>query len=133
MQAGPDPSIDTPVLIAGGGPVGLWLAQVLSWYGQRSMLIEERADTTEFPKMDVTNGRSMELFRLAGLAGPVRALGCPDENNHDVVFMTAFTGQEVARVPYAPPAEQRRRFRRQADGLDTLPGRCQEGNGVHES
>ena len=120
MQPGPDPSIDTPVLIAGGGPVGLWLAQVLSWYGQRSMLIEERADTTEFPKMDVTNGRSMELFRLAGLAGPVRALGCPDENNHDVVFMTAFTGQEVARVPYAPPAEQRRRFRDINDGAQPL-------------
>ena len=84
------------------------------------MLVEERAATTEFPKMDVTNGRSMELFRLLGLADPIRALGCPDENNHDVVFMTAFTGKEVARIAYAPPAEQRRRFREINDGAQPL-------------
>jgi 2-polyprenyl-6-methoxyphenol hydroxylase-like FAD-dependent oxidoreductase len=120
MQDASGQTFDTPVLIAGGGPVGLWLAQVLSWYGQRCILVEERAATTEFPKMDVTNGRSMELFRRLDLAAPVRALGCPDGNNHDVVFMTAFTGTEVARVPYAPPAEQRQRFRDINDGAQPL-------------
>ena len=120
MPDGSEQAIDIPVLIAGGGPVGLWLAQLLSWYGQRCLLVEERAATTEFPKMDVTNGRSMELFRLLDIAEPVRALGCPDENNHDVVFMTAFTGLEVARIPYAPPAEQRRRFREINDGAQPL-------------
>ncbi|MEE2760830.1 MAG: FAD-dependent monooxygenase, partial [Pseudomonadota bacterium] len=120
MQNSVNSTFDVPVLIAGGGPVGLWLAQVLSSYGQRCQLIEERPETTQFPKMDVTNGRTMELFRLLRLAEPVRALGCPDENNHDVVFMTAFTGYEVARIPYAPPTEQRRKFREINDGAQPL-------------
>ena len=52
-----------PVLIAGGGPVGMTLANVLAHFGIRSMLVERNTTTTRHPKMDITNSRSMELFR----------------------------------------------------------------------
>jgi 2-polyprenyl-6-methoxyphenol hydroxylase-like FAD-dependent oxidoreductase len=51
-----------PVLIAGGGPVGMTLACELSRRGIECMLVERNATTTHYPKMDITNARSMELF-----------------------------------------------------------------------
>ena len=61
-----------PVLIAGGGPVGMTLANVLAHFGIRSMLVEKNATTTRHPKMDITNSRSMELFRRFGLSKALR-------------------------------------------------------------
>lgn len=37
---------DDRVLIAGGGPVGLVLAKVLSFYGTKSLILERNATTT---------------------------------------------------------------------------------------
>ena len=55
------------MLIAGGGPVGMTLAHVLAHYGIRSVLAERNETTTRHPKMDITNARSMELFRRLGV------------------------------------------------------------------
>ena len=57
-----------PVLIAGGGPVGLTLALTLGRHGVAAILVERNPSTTTHPKMDITNGRSMELFRHLGVA-----------------------------------------------------------------
>ena len=54
------------VLIAGGGPVGMTLAYDLALRGITCMLVECNATTTRHPKMDITNARSMELFRRIG-------------------------------------------------------------------
>jgi 2-polyprenyl-6-methoxyphenol hydroxylase-like FAD-dependent oxidoreductase len=51
-----------PVLIAGGAPVGMTLACELSRRGIACMLVERNASTTRYPKMDITNARSMELL-----------------------------------------------------------------------
>ena len=115
-----DNMMTTPVLIAGGGPVGLALARVLSFHGVPCLLVERNPTTTAYPKMDVTNGRTMELFRSIGIADAVRAIGVPDDNTHDVVFMTSFTGHEVTRIPYAPPAERREQYRAINDGAQPL-------------
>ena len=56
------------VLIAGGGPVGLTLARDLARRDITCMLVERNPSTTRHPKMDITNARSMELFRQLGLA-----------------------------------------------------------------
>lgn len=52
-----------PVLIAGGGPTGLTLASLLARDGVNCILAERNPCTTQFPKMDITNGTSMELLR----------------------------------------------------------------------
>ena len=36
------------ILIAGGGPVGLVLAKVLSFYGVKSLVLERNSTTTRF-------------------------------------------------------------------------------------
>src|SRR6516225_4946426 len=63
-----------PVLIAGGGPVGMTLACELSRRGIECMLVERNATTTRYPKMDITNARSMELFRRLALVDALRSV-----------------------------------------------------------
>ena len=105
-----------PVLIAGGGPVGLTLAHELARRGVRSALVERNHDTTRHPKMDITNGRSMELFRMAGLAEKLRAAGVPQENVFDVAWVTTMTGHELHRFRYRSAAEGRETILKINDG-----------------
>ena len=72
------------VLIAGGGPVGMTLALELASHGVRSILVERNATTTRHPKMDLTNGRSMELYRRLGLSDRLRRAGVPEDHVFDI-------------------------------------------------
>src|SRR5262245_3638105 len=105
-----------PVLIAGGGPVGLTLAHELARRGVRCALVERNHETTRHPKMDITNGRSMELFAMAGLADKLRAAGVPQDNVFHVAWVTAMTGHELHRFRYASSAEGRETIRARNDG-----------------
>lgn len=66
---------ETPVLIVGAGPVGLIAAFQLARRGIRCMLVERSLETTKWPKMDITNCRSMELLKRLGLADELRQQG----------------------------------------------------------
>ena len=64
-----------PVTIVGAGPVGLITAYALAKRGVRCVLVEKRREATMWPKMDVTNCRSMELLGRLGLAREFRKIG----------------------------------------------------------
>ena len=83
------------------------LARTLSLFGVRCLLVERNPSTTRHPKMDITNGRSMELFRRLGLAGKLRAVAVPEENNFDVSWITSLTGRELHRFRYPSVVEKR--------------------------
>ena len=85
------------VLIAGGGPVGMTLARDLARRGVSCMLVERNPTTTRHPKMDITNARSMELFRRLGLDAALRAVAVPEGNNFDVSWITSLSGHELHR------------------------------------
>ena len=89
-------TLDTPVLVAGAGPTGLVLASVLSGYGINCVLVERNTHTTSFPKMDVTNGASMELLRRLGVDTDLRAAGVGPQHSFDVIFAA---GRYNARWP----------------------------------
>ncbi len=67
--------IETPVLIAGGGPVGMALALLLGRFGIDNVIVERSRSTTEHPKARGLTGRSMEILRLLGVEDEVRAGG----------------------------------------------------------
>ncbi|KAJ3536123.1 hypothetical protein NM208_g6859 [Fusarium decemcellulare] len=79
------------IVIAGGGPVGLLLARVLSFYRVKSILFERNRTTTSWPKMDLTNARSMELFRKLGLADDLRKEGVPSHIDQNVLISTGLS------------------------------------------
>jgi 2-polyprenyl-6-methoxyphenol hydroxylase-like FAD-dependent oxidoreductase len=105
-----------PVLIAGGGPVGMTLAAALAQFGVRCLLVERQASTTRHPKMDITNGRSMELFRRLGLVDQLRAVGVPEENNFDVSWITTLTDRELHRFRYPSVVQKRAEILAHNDG-----------------
>jgi 2-polyprenyl-6-methoxyphenol hydroxylase-like FAD-dependent oxidoreductase len=109
----------TQVLIAGGGPVGLTLARVLATFGIRSILVERNETTTTHPKMDITNGLSMELFRRAGVIDALRAAAVPEDHPFDVSWITTLTGHELHRFRYPSVTEERERIRVNNNGAQT--------------
>src|SRR5262249_50608989 len=104
------------VLIAGGGPVGMTLACELVQRGVTCLLVERNAGTTRHPKMDITNARSMELFRRLGLVDALRSVAVPEANNFDVSWITSLSGHELHRFRYPSVTEWRRMIRDRNDG-----------------
>lgn len=107
---------ETPVLIAGGGPIGLLVAIEMHERGVPSVLVERGLEPTAFPKMDITNVRSMEHLRRLGIADDVWKIAVPSDHNFDVVYCTRQSEWETARFPYASPDEMRARSRARNDG-----------------
>src|SRR6185436_17504650 len=93
------------------------LARTLASFGIRCLLVERQASTTRHPKMDITNGRSMELFRRLGLIDKLRAVGVPEENNFDVAWITTLAGgRELHRFRYPSVVQKRAEILAKNDG-----------------
>lgn len=91
--------IETSVLIAGGGPVGLTLAMDLAWRGIDVTVVEQRrAGEPPNVKCNQISARSMEILRRIGVAQKMRAAGLPADYSNDVVSATTVTGIELARL-----------------------------------
>jgi 2-polyprenyl-6-methoxyphenol hydroxylase-like FAD-dependent oxidoreductase len=91
---------DTPVLIVGGGPVGLAVAMELWHHGVRSTVLEPRTTVSQLrPRAKTTSARTMELFRRWSFAAEVRNRApIPVSWSSDIVFCTSATGREIARL-----------------------------------
>jgi 2-polyprenyl-6-methoxyphenol hydroxylase-like FAD-dependent oxidoreductase len=88
-----------PVLIVGGGPVGLALAGELGSRGVGCLLVEQTDGTIVTPKMNEVNVRTMEFCRRWGIADKVHNCPFPQDHARDAVFITSFTGYELGRIP----------------------------------
>jgi 2-polyprenyl-6-methoxyphenol hydroxylase-like FAD-dependent oxidoreductase len=88
-----------PVLIVGGGPVGLALAGELGWRGVSCLLVEQTDGSIVTPKMNEVNVRTMEFCRRWGIADKVHNCPFPQDHARDAVFVTSFTGYELGRIP----------------------------------
>jgi 2-polyprenyl-6-methoxyphenol hydroxylase-like FAD-dependent oxidoreductase len=91
-------TLETPILIVGGGPVGLALACDLGLRGTSCLLIEQGEGLPDHPRATALNSRSMEFMRRWGIADAVHAAGTPDDFPHTALYCTSFTGYEIARI-----------------------------------
>ena len=108
--------ITTPVLIAGGGPVGLALAIDLARRGVQSVLVERRAEVGQFPKMERVNPRTMEHLRRLGLAEKVRAAGLPSSALMNVYVTDTLFSDPLVTIPQASVAQLKARTAQNLDG-----------------
>jgi 2-polyprenyl-6-methoxyphenol hydroxylase-like FAD-dependent oxidoreductase len=95
-----------PVLIVGGGPVGLALASDLGWRGIGCELVEQSDGVISTPKMNEVNIRTMEFCRRWGIAGNVRDCPFPKDHSLDIVFVTSLSGYELGRMRRPPRGVQ---------------------------
>ena len=69
----------TQVLIVGGGPCGLMLANELGRRGIATVVLDQKPGTVFNPQANATQARTMELYRRLGFADEIRALGLPTD------------------------------------------------------
>ncbi len=100
-----------PVVIVGGGPVGLALAGDLGWRGIPCTLIEQSDGSIFQPRMDLVGIRTMEFCRRWALVPAVEGSPYPRDYAQDNVYLTSLTGYELARerfpgIGQAPPPKE---------------------------
>jgi 2,4-dichlorophenol 6-monooxygenase len=101
---------DVPVLIAGGGPVGLTMALLLARQGIASMVVERRPPrASSAPKAHVVNPRSLEIFRSLGIdTEALRQNGASRGDAEVSRFMTRLSGTELGHIPLDVPEYEAR-------------------------
>ncbi|KAH8595335.1 FAD binding domain-containing protein [Bisporella sp. PMI_857] len=94
-------SSDIPVLIVGGGPVGLLMAHMLSRLGVKCMIIERYEKRLAAPKAHALSPRTLEICRQFDLdIKHFRQLGTRREDAYWVNFVTTLGGTYIASIPY---------------------------------
>ncbi|MGW3562769.1 FAD-dependent monooxygenase [Streptomyces sp. NPDC000941] len=106
----PAADAEVPVLIVGGGPIGLTARALLERWGIRTLLVERHGELSPFPRARLVNVRSMEIYRRLGLAAKIAADAFAPEYGrirfrdtiHDRDFATAAMIGVNAPVPESP-------------------------------
>jgi 2-polyprenyl-6-methoxyphenol hydroxylase-like FAD-dependent oxidoreductase len=98
-------ALRTDVLIAGGGPCGLMLANELGRRGVSCLLVDPKPGTAFNPQANATQARTMEHFRRLGFAGEIRAQGLPADHPTDIAYFTRYAGHELARLQLPTAAQ----------------------------
>ncbi len=105
--------LDVPVLIVGGGPVGVLGAVLLGRRGVRTLLAEKHLQRLEAPKAHALNPRSLEICAAAGLPmDALHALATPAHEGACVRMVTSLVGAEIGVLPYERQDEDVRRVTR---------------------
>lgn len=91
-----------PVLVVGGGPVGLATAIGLRLAGVECIVVEKHPTTLDFPKGRGISVRSMEVFRSWGVADQLVAQGLPRGESLFAFVGDSLLGEEFQRLA-APP------------------------------
>jgi len=90
---------DAPVLIAGGGLVGLSTAMFLTQHGIASLVIERRRGESTLPRAAHFHLRTLELFRSAGVEEEVRRRSAEEFLPEGaIVAMDSLAGRKTADI-----------------------------------
>jgi len=92
--------VQVPVLIIGGGPVGLASAIELSWRGVKCLLIEQRDGSINHPKMNQIGVRTSEFCRRWGISQRVKDSSVPEDFPRSIRFVTSTAGYQLAHYDF---------------------------------
>jgi 2-polyprenyl-6-methoxyphenol hydroxylase-like FAD-dependent oxidoreductase len=90
---------DAPVLIAGGGLVGLSAATFLAHQGTRSITIESLRQSSPLPRAAFFHMRTLEMFRSVGIESRVREHSARDfVPEGAIIAMDCLAGRKLADI-----------------------------------
>jgi 2,4-dichlorophenol 6-monooxygenase len=93
--------IEVPVLIVGGGPVGLLGAQLLGRRKIRALVAEKHASRLDTPKAHALNPRSLEICSAAGLPmDRIHQAATPSREGGFVRMVKTLAEPEIGSLPY---------------------------------
>ena len=98
-----------PVLIVGGGPVGLSTALFLAHHGVQCLLVEQHASLLPHPRA-LPSIRTLEIFRAFGLESAIHAAGMV--TSEDQPILVGNTAAEPLERRFAFPSGQFDRMKR---------------------
>jgi 2-polyprenyl-6-methoxyphenol hydroxylase-like FAD-dependent oxidoreductase len=88
---------DVPVLIAGGGLVGLSAAMFLAQHGVSSLAVERLRGGSQLPRAAFFHMRTIEMFRAAGIEDEVREQSAREFTPEGaIVLMDTLAGKQLA-------------------------------------
>jgi 2,4-dichlorophenol 6-monooxygenase len=87
-------TLETSVLIVGGGGAGLTASMLLSKLGVESQLVSALPNTSILPKAHVLNQRAMEILTDAGVAEEIYRRGTPPANMSHTAYYAGFVGPD---------------------------------------
>ncbi len=119
-----------PVVIVGGGPVGLVLAIDLAQRGVATTVLESSPTPRSFPKGNTHNARTMEHYRRLGLADRIRQVGLPADYPTDVGYFTTLNGFELARIRM-PSSHEKLERAHDPGSLDQAPEPIHRANQMY--
>ena len=91
-----------PIVIAGGGSVGLSLAAELGWRGIRCLVVEERNELNNHPRANAVANRTMEYYRRWGIDQAITDAGIPPTLPAEYLWVTSLAGREIHRISLPP-------------------------------
>lgn len=94
-----------PVVVVGGGSVGLSMAAELGWRGIPCLVVEERPGLNDHPRANAVANRTMEYYRRWGVDEAITKAGIPPDLPAEYLWVTTLNGREIHRVSL-PPFDQ---------------------------
>ena len=91
---------DVPVLIIGGGPVGITFALLLAEHGIKSLVVEKTDALPTTPRAHVLRKRTMDIFDRLGVAKAVFD-AVPDLPMRYINWVSQLNGAEIGRLDLA--------------------------------
>ena len=90
---------EAPVLIAGGGLIGLSMAMFLAQHGIASLAVERLRGGSPLPRAAFFHMRTLEMFRNAGIEEEVREQSLKEfEPEGALVIMESLSGRKLADI-----------------------------------
>ena len=93
---------EIPIIITGGGSVGLTLAAELGWRGISCFVAEKSSVLNPHPRANAVANRTMEYYRRWGIAEAITNAGVPPDHLADYYWVSSLHGRELHRISLPP-------------------------------
>ena len=93
---------EIPVLIIGGGSVGLSLSAELGWRDVDNLVVEQNETLNPHPRANAVANRTMEYYRRWGIDQGLTEAGVPPDHPADYYWVSSLYGRELHHVSLPP-------------------------------